>query len=129
MANVSGKLSLSSTFLSLKEIELDEVRSEVQGLMVDNEKIECAFKNSNMQIIFTNKRIFSASLKGVMGEKVSYCSYPYSKTQCYGIETAGFMNSESELIVTISGGSTLRFSFKSGVDVREINYVISKYVL
>ena len=129
MANVSGKLSLSSTFLSLKEIELDEVRSEVQGLMVDNEKIECAFKNSNMQIIFTNKRIFSASLKGVMGEKVSYCSYPYPKIQCYGIETAGFMNSESELIVTISGGSTLRFSFKSGVDVREINYVISKYVL
>lgn len=129
MANVSGKLSLSSTFLSLKEIELDEVRPEVQGLMVDNEKIECAFKNSNMQIIFTNKRIFSASLKGVMGEKVSYCSYPYSKIQCYGIETAGFMNSESELIVTISGGSTLRFSFKSGVDVREINYVISKYVL
>ncbi len=129
MANVSGKLSLSSTFLSLKEIELDEVRPEVQGLMVDNEKIECAFKNSNMQIIFTNKRIFSASLKGVMGEKVSYCSYPYSKIQCYGIETAGFMNSESELIVTISGGSTLRFTFKSGVDVREINYVISKYVL
>lgn len=129
MANVSGKLSLSSTFLSLKEIELDEVRPEVQGLMVDNEKIECAFKNSNMQIIFTNKRIFSASLKGVMGEKVSYCSYPYSKIQCYGIETSGFMNSESELIVTISGGSTLRFSFKSGVDVREINYVISKYVL
>lgn len=129
MANVSGKLSLSSTFLSLKEIELDEVRPEVQGLMVDNEKIECAFKNSNMQIIFTNKRIFSASLKGVMGEKVSYCSYPYSKIQCYGIETAGFMNSESELIVTISGGSTLKFSFKSGVDVREINYVISKYVL
>lgn len=129
MANVSGKLSLSSTFLSLKEIELDEVRPEVQGLMVDNEKIECAFKNSNMKIIFTNKRIFSASLKGVMGEKVSYCSYPYSKIQCYGIETAGFMNSESELIVTISGGSTLRFSFKSGVDVREINYVISKYVL
>ena len=129
MANVSGKLSLSSTFLSLKEIELDEVRSEVQGLMVDNEKIECAFKNGNMQIIFTNKRIFSASLKGVMGEKVSYCSCPYSKIQCYGIETAGFMNSESELIVTISGGSTLRFSFKSGVDVREINYVISKYVL
>lgn len=129
MANVSGKLSLSSTFLSLKEIELDEVRSEVQGLMVDNEKIECAFKNSNMQIIFTNKRIFSASLKGVMGEKVSYCSYPYSKIQCYGIETAGFMNSESELIVTISGGSTLRFTFKSGVDVRKINYVISKYVL
>ena len=129
MANVYGKLSLSSTFLSLKEIELDEVRPEVQDLMVDNEKIECAFKNSNMQIIFTNKRIFSASLKGVMGEKVSYCSYPYSKIQCYGIETAGFMNSESELIVTISGGSTLRFTFKSGVDVREINYVISKYVL
>ena len=129
MANVYGKLSLSSTFLSLKEIELDELSPEVKDLMVDNEKIECAFKNSNMQIIFTNKRIFSASLKGVMGEKVSYCSYPYSKIQCYGIETAGFMNSESELIVTISGGSTLRFSFKSGVDVREINYVISKYVL
>ena len=62
-------------------------------------------------------------------KKIAYFSYPYSKIQYYGIETAGFMDIDSELILTFSNGHILQFDFKSNVDIRMINSLISKYVL
>ena len=109
--------------------EIKEVRPEVEKLLADNEKIMCAFKTIRDQVIFTNNRIFVVNVKGVTGKKIAYFSYPYSKIQYYGIETAGFMDIDSELILTFSNGHILQFDFKSNVDIRMINSIISKYVL
>lgn len=129
MQNISTGINLDSNFLNLKAIEIKEVRPEVEKLLVDNEKIMCAFKTIRDQVIFTNNRIFVVNVKGVTGKKIAYFSYPYSKIQYYGIETAGFMDIDSELILTFSNGHILQFDFKSNVDIRMINSIISKYVL
>ena len=129
MPNISSGINMDSNFLNLKSIDLKEVRSEVENLLVEGEKMVCAFKTIRDQVIFTNNRIFVVNVKGVTGKKVAYFSYPYSKIQYYGIETAGFLDIDSELLLTFSNGHILQFDFKSNVDIRMINSLISKYVL
>ncbi len=129
MPNISTGINTDSSFINLKAITMKEVKPEVEELLVEDETIVCAFKTIRDQVIFTTNRIFVINVKGVTGKKVAYFSYPYSKIQYYGIETAGFLDIDSELILTFSNGHILQFDFKSNVDIRKINSVISKYVL
>lgn len=129
MSNISTGINIDSNFLNLKAIDVKDVRQEVEKLLVEDEKIMCAFKTIRDQVIFTNNRIFVINVKGVTGKKVAYFSYPYSKIQYYGIETAGFLDIDSELLITFSNGHILQFDFKSNVDIRMINSLISKYIL
>lgn len=129
MPNISSGINMDSNFLNLKSIEINEVRPELMNLLVEDEKIVCAFKTIRDQVIFTNNRIFVANVKGVTGKKIAYFSYPYSKIAYYGIETAGLLDIDSELILTFNNGHILQFDFKSNVDIKMINSLISKYVL
>lgn len=129
MPNISSGINCDSNFMNLKSINLKDVRPEVEKLLVENEEILFAFQTIRDQVVFTNNRIFVINVKGVTGKKVAYFSYPYSKIQYYGIETAGFLDIDSELILTFSNGHILQFDFKSNVDIRKINSLISKYVL
>lgn len=129
MPNISSGINLDSNFLNLKAMDIKEVRPEVENLLVDGEKMLYAFKTIRDQVIFTNNRIFVVNVKGVTGKKIAYFSYPYSKIQYYGIETAGLLDIDSELLLTFSNGHVLQFDFKSNVDIKEINSLISKYVL
>lgn len=129
MPTVSTGINGDSNLLNLKEMDLREVRQEVNKLLVDGEEMKIAFKTVRDQVIFTSSRIFVVNVKGITGKKIAYFSYPYSKIQFYGIETAGFMDIDSELILTFSNGYILTFDFKSNVDIQMINTLISKYVL
>ena len=129
MPNISSGINLDSNFLNLKEMNIKEMRPEVNNLLVEGEEIKCAFKTLRDQVIFTDSRIFVVNVKGVTGKKIAYFSYPYSKIQYYGIETAGLLDIDSELLLTFSNGHILQFDFKSNVDIRMINSLISKYVL
>ena len=129
MPTISTGIKMDSNVFNLKAIELSDVRKEVGNLLVENEKMMCAFKTIRDQVIFTNNRIFVVNVQGVTGKKVSYFSYPYSKIQYYGIETAGLLDIDSELLLTFSNGHILKFDFQSKVDIKMINSLISKYVL
>lgn len=129
MANISTGINLDSNFLNLKAIDIKEVRSEVENLMVDGEKMLYAFQTIRDQVVFTDNRIFVINVKGITGKKIAYFSYPYSKIQYYGIETAGLLDIDSELIVAFSNGEKLQFDFKSNVDIKSISSLISKYIL
>ena len=115
--------------MNLKAITESEIRQEVLGLLVGGEAVVAAFKSVRDQVIFTNKRIFVVNVQGVTGKKVSYFSYPYSKIQFYGIETAGLLDIDSELVVTFSNHHALKFDFKSNVDIKAISQLISQYIL
>lgn len=129
MPNISSGINLDSNLMNLKAIDLKDVRSEVRNLMIKDEQIILAFQTIRDQVVFTNNRIFVINVKGVTGKKVAYFSYPYSKIQYYGIETAGLLDIDSELIITFSNGHILQFDFKSNVDIKTINSLISKYIL
>lgn len=129
MATVSSGIIMDANIINLKEINPSQVRSEVPDLMVDDEEIIQAFQTVRDQVIFTNKRIFVVNVQGLTGKKISYFSYPYSKVQYYGIETAGFLDIDSELILAFSNGARLQFDFKDNVDIKRISSSLSKFIL
>jgi len=129
MPTINTGVRLDSQFMNLKEIDLSEVRQEVNQLLVTGEEIIAAFKTIRDQVIITNKRIFVVNVQGITGKKTSYFSYPYSKIQYFGIETAGVLDIDSELVATFSNGTVLQFDFQSKVDIKRISALISNYIL
>lgn len=115
----------------LKPIELNDVRSEVAGLLVYGEEVICAFKTIRDQMIFTNKRIISIDVQGITGKRRSYSFLPYSKIQYYSVQTPGFMEivPDSEMVLWFSNGFTATFEFKGRVDIGELSRTISEFIL
>ena len=99
---------------NLKPISNDEVRGEVDGLLISGEQIEFAFKTIRDQLVFTNKRIISIDVQGLTGKRKSYATMPYSKIQYFSIQTPGFMElfPDSELFIMFSNSFTAKFEFK-----------------
>lgn len=129
MATVSSGIAMDANFMNLKEISLKDVRPEVPTLLVSGENMVMAFQTVRDQVVFTDKRIFVVNVQGITGKKVSYFSYPYSKVQYFGIETAGVLDIDSEIIFAFSNGARLQFDFKSKVDIRKISMMVSNYIL
>lgn len=116
---------------NLKPISNDEVRGEVDGLLIADEKVEFAFKTIRDQLVFTNKRIISIDVQGITGKRKSFATMPYSKIQYFLIQTPGFMElfPDSELFVMFTNGFTAKFEFKGAVDIGKIGRMLSEYVL
>lgn len=116
---------------NLKPISNDEVRGEVDGLLIADEKVEFAFKTIRDQLVFTNKRIISIDVQGITGKRKSFATMPYSKIQYFSIQTPGFMElfPDSELFVMFTNGFTAKFEFKCAVDIGKIGRMLSEYVL
>ena len=129
MATVSTGIFGDSNFMKLKAIGPKEVRPEVFDLLIEGERPVAAFKTVRDQVIFTTMRIFVVNVQGITGKKTSYFSYPYSKVQYFGVETAGVIDIDSELILAFSNGAKLSFDFKTDVDIKKICALVSKYVL
>lgn len=129
MPTVSSGIMSDSNFLNLKAIGMDEIRAEVFDLLVDGEQPAAAFQTVRDQVVFTTKRVFVVNVQGITGKKTSYFSYPYSKIQYFGVETAGILDVDSELVLAFSNGAKFSFDFRSSVDIRKLNTLISNYVL
>lgn len=129
MATVSSGIFGDSNTFNLKEINIEKVRSEVLDFFVAGEEIVSAFETIRDQVVFTNKRILVVNVQGITGKKRAYLSYPYSKIQYFGIETAGVLDIDSELILAFNDGNILSFDFKTNVDIVGISRTISEFVL
>ena len=54
-----------NSVFNLKPINKDEVRNEVEGLLVKDEEVIYAFQTIRDQLVFTNKRIISIDVQGI----------------------------------------------------------------
>lgn len=129
MSTVSTGILGDANLFNLKPIDARQIRPEVYDFMVPGESIEQCFQTVRDQVLFTNKRVFVVNVQGISGKKVSYFSYPYSKVQYFGVETAGVLDVDSELILAFNDGNKLQFDFKAKVDIKKICSDISRYLL
>lgn len=129
MATISTGILGDSNLMNLKSVSVSQIRPEVSEILVPGEDIIQCFQTVRDQVLFTSKRVFVVNVQGITGKKVSYYSYPYSKVQYFGIETAGVLDIDSELVLVFSDGNRLQFDFKTGVNIKGICAGISKYIL
>ena len=129
MATISTGILGDSNLMNLKSVSVSQIRPEVSEILVPGEDIIQCFQTVRDQVLFTSKRVFVVNVQGITGKKVSYYSYPYSKVQYFGIETAGVLDIDSELVLVFSDGYRLQFDFKAGVNIKGICAGISKYIL
>ncbi|MCH5208881.1 MAG: PH domain-containing protein [Oscillospiraceae bacterium] len=120
-----------NSVFNLKPINIDGVRSEVNGLLINGEEIVMAFQTIRDQLVFTNKRIISIDVQGITGKRKSFSTMPYSKIQYFAIQTPGFLEliPDAELFIMFSNSFTAKFEFKGDVDIGKIGRMISEYVL
>lgn len=119
----------NKSIIKLKPIGNDEGEKTVSDLLILDEDVMFAFSSMRDKLIFTNKRIISVNVQGVTGKKKDYTSIPYSKIQVFSIETAGTLDLDSELDVTISGLGTVRFELSAQTDIKRLGQTISNYIL
>lgn len=112
MATLSSGITGDVNLMNLKEIPVQNIRKEVGLLLTDGEEIIQAFQTIRDQAIFTNKRILAVNVQGLTGKKVSYFSYPYAKIQYFGVETAGVLDIDSELVLMFSNGAKSQFEYQ-----------------
>ncbi len=129
MSTISSGIPFDANTFNLKPMEPSDIRPEVSELLVSGEQISQCFRTIRDQVVFTSKRVLVVNVQGVTGKKVSYYSYPYSRVQYFGIETAGFLDIDSELVLAFNDGNRLQFDFRAQVDIKRICADISGYLL
>ena len=119
----------NKSIIKLKSIKLEDGEKFVQDIIIHGEFVIAAFASMRDKLIFTDKRIISINVQGITGTKVDYTSIPYSRIQAYSVETAGMLDLDAELDITISGLGTVRFELKDNTNIKDICLKISEKIL
>ncbi len=119
----------NKALIKLGHISNERGKEIVKDIIIKNEEVIASFESMRDKLIFTDKRIISVNVQGLTGKKVDYTSIPYSKIQAYSVETAGMMDMDAEIDITISGLGTVRFELTGTTDIKEICREISEKIL
>ena len=129
MSELSNRITTENNFPNLRQVDNDAARKEISILMMKGEEVVSVFQTVRDQVIFTNKRIITVNIQEVTGTRKAFYSYPYSKIPSYGIETAGLVEVDSELVLVFADGVKLILDFTFKVNIEKICSLISSYAL
>jgi hypothetical protein len=104
------------------------VPNDVQDLLVEEEKVACAYKTIRDVAIFTNKRLIVRHAQGLTGKKIEIYTLPYSSIVMYSTENAGIIDFNAELELWTKAGH-IKINLGRGVNIREIDKVLATYIL
>ena len=116
-------------FARLKKVKNDDFGNIINDFLIAGEIVIGAYRSIRDGVVFTNKRIIAINIQGLTGKKQDYTSIPYGKISTVSLETAGFLDLDSELEIYMSGVGKVKFQFTGSTDVKEICKAISQYAL
>lgn len=119
----------NSDVFKLKSIDNEKAKENITKLLIDDEAIFATFKTIRDQVVFTNKRVIAANVKGITGSKVDYTSIPYRKIQTFSIETSGTFDLDCEIQLYISEVGIVTFEIQGSFDIIGFNRLLGHYVL
>ena len=85
------------------DLDLSQVREELQPILAEGEEIELGFQIIRDQMVFTDRRIVLIDKQGMTGRKRQYLSIPYKSITMFSVENNGSFDMEAEMRVWISG--------------------------
>lgn len=114
---------------NVSEVDIKSVEKELELVIIENEKVEKAYKLIRDLIVFTNTRIILIDKQGVTGKKVEYHSIPYKSITHYSVETAGSFDLDAELKIWISStANPVSKQFKKDKSIYDVQRAIAMYV-
>lgn len=119
----------NKSLIKLKSMDNTNGKDVVKDILILDEEVIFSFTSMRDKLIFTNKRIIATNVQGLTGKKVDFTSVPYSKIQAFSIETAGVLDLDSELDITISGLGTIRFELSANSNIKQLGQYISERIL
>lgn len=121
---------LSSLLGNASEVSADKVEKQIEGILVDDERVERAFAVFRDLFLFTNRRLILIDRQGVTGSKQEFLSIPYGKITKFSIENAGTFDADGELKLWIgSDPQPLQKQVSRRIDIRGLYRTLSHYVL
>ncbi|USK68398.1 PH domain-containing protein [Peribacillus asahii] len=121
MGFLDGLLGNAST------ISKDEVKKELEQLLISGEEVDVAFKLVRDLIVFTDKRLILVDKQGITGKKIEYHSIPFKSISHFSVETAGHFDLDAELKIWISGAQAPAISkqFKKDNNIYDVQKVLA----
>ena len=103
-------------------------------ILLEDEKVELAFKSGRDTKLFTSRRVLFVDVKGLVGKKIEFLSLPYSSIHAFYVQTAGaILDRDFELrLFTNMFGSLYRLDqdFRHGkANLWAIQKVLCNHVL
>ncbi len=103
-----------------------ELPREYMDLFAGEQVIGC-YKGLRDLIVFTDIRIVSIDVQGITGKQKVIVTIPYTHICEMTIETSGYLDIDTDLILRTTSGTMMAYSFRNGKDVIRIqNYVAHK---
>lgn len=120
-----------------KQVDAKAVEEEFKTgfpILLEDEKVEIAFKSGRDTKCFTSKRILMVDVKGVFGKKIEFLTIPYSSIHGFSVQTAGaLLDRDTELLLKTNMGGELyelRQDFRHGkANLWAIQKVLCNHVL
>lgn len=123
-------LTPKKVFTFYHEVPLDE---KMKKFLSSKEQVVFCVKTIRDIAVFTDKRILIADKQGLTGKKVEYYSIPYKNISTYSIETAGRLDLDSEINLTLSGGINIELKFMKDKNMDELllrtYHLINEYII
>ncbi|PMC40754.1 cytoplasmic protein [Bacillus sp. UMB0899] len=114
---------------NVTEVDINSVEKELELVIIDNEKVEKAYKLIRDLIVFTNTRLILIDKQGVTGKKVEYHSIPYKSITHFSVETAGSFDLDAELKIWISStANPVSKQFKKDKSIYDVQRALAMYV-
>ncbi|WP_226528375.1 PH domain-containing protein [Metabacillus niabensis] len=114
---------------NVSEVDIKSVEKELELVIVENEKVEKAYKLIRDLIVFTNTRLILIDKQGVTGKKIEYHSIPYKSITHFSVETAGSFDLDAELKIWISStANPVSKQFKKDNSIYDVQRAIATYV-
>ena len=121
---------LNNIFGNASEVNVDELKSEFDAILIPDEDIAAAFRIFRDKWVFTTKRLIMLNVQGVTGSKRDYHSIPYRSIDQFSIETSGTFDGDCEMKLWVKGmHEPLKKEFKRDVDVKALQRILATYVL
>ncbi|MFP4394210.1 MAG: PH domain-containing protein [Anaerolineales bacterium] len=112
------------------EIDAKALHKELAPLLIDNERIERAFRIIRDLFVFTDKRLILVDKQGLTGKKTAYHSIPYQSIRHFAVETAGRFDMDAEMRIWIADiPMPFEYEFKKGTDIIGVQKSLAQYVL
>lgn len=109
---------ISNLFGNASEVDAAKIQEDLEHVLAPGEEIGRGFRVFRDLFIFTNHRLIMIDKQGLTGTKAVYHSILYRSITQFSVETAGFLDADSELKIWVTGyDQPISKEFKRGTDV------------